>query len=110
MKTRLITATVSAVTAAFILASPAGADDADLCVTAGNIAEAIMAARQEHHPLHQTLALMTDGMDEETTGWITALTLTAYGRPAYATDGAQRTAIAAFRNRIELACYLGADE
>ena len=77
---------------------------ADQCQDAGDLAEAVMTARQNGAPISQ---LMEIASGQEI---IVKMVLMAYGEPRYSTDQFQSRAIEDFRNLWEVGCYQAMSE
>ena len=72
---------------------------ADQCQDAGDLAEAVMTARQNGAPISQLMEI-ANGQEI-----IVKMVLMAYGEPRYSTDEFQSRAIEDFRNLWETGCY-----
>ena len=72
---------------------------ADQCQDAGDLAEAVMTARQNGAPISQLMEI-ANGQEI-----IVKMVLMAYGEPRYSTDEFQSRAIEDFRNLWEVGCY-----
>ena len=72
---------------------------ADQCQDAGDLAEAVMTARQNGAPISQLMEI-ANGQEI-----IVKMVLMAYGEPRYSTDQFQSRAIEDFRNLWEVGCY-----
>ena len=88
---------------AFALALAASAQ-ADQCQDAGDLAEAVMTARQNGAPISQLMEI-ANGQEI-----IVQMVLMAYGEPRYSTDEFQSRAIEDFRNLWEVGCYQAMSE
>ena len=88
---------------AFTLALATSAQ-ADQCQDAGDLAEAVMTARQNGAPISQLMEI-ANGQEI-----IVKMVLMAYGEPRYSTDEFQSRAIEDFRNLWEVGCYQAMNE
>ena len=88
---------------AFTLALATSAQ-ADQCQDAGDLAEAVMTARQNGAPISQLMEI-ANGQEI-----IVKMVLMAYGEPRYSTDQFQSRAIEDFRNLWEVGCYQAMSE
>ena len=77
---------------------------ADQCQDAGDLAEAVMTARQNGAPISQLMEI-ANGQEI-----IVKMVLMAYGEPRYSTDQFQSLAIEDFRNLWEVGCYQALSE
>lgn len=77
---------------------------ADQCQDAGDLAEAVMTARQNGAPISQLMEI-ANGQEI-----IVQMVLMAYGEPRYSTDQFQSRAIEDFRNLWEVGCYQAMSE
>ena len=72
---------------------------ADQCQDAGDLAEAVMTARQNGAPISQLMEI-ANGQEV-----IVQMVLMAYGEPRYSTDEFRSRAVEDFRNLWEVGCY-----
>ncbi|WP_244430472.1 hypothetical protein [Brucella rhizosphaerae] len=93
-----------------LTATVAHADDKpvsdEFCTRLGSLAANIMKARQSEAPMSELIARVSKHSDDQV--W-RKLVVSAYESPAYASDQAQKGAIDAFRNKIELQCFKSAN-
>lgn len=82
----------------------AASAQADQCQDAGDLAEAVMTARQNGAPISQLMEI-ANGQEI-----IVKMVLMAYGEPRYSTDQFQSRAIEDFRNLWEVGCYQAMSE
>lgn len=91
----------AAIAFTLVLATSAQADQ---CQDAGDLAEAVMTARQNGAPISQLMEI-ANGQEI-----IVKMVLMAYGEPRYSTDQFQSRAIEDFRNLWEVGCYQAMSE
>ncbi len=85
-----------------ILSAPVMAGELASCDQLGGTAERIMKHRQDNGSMSQIMALVNQHAPS-----LSGLVLAAYKEPLFSTYAYKQTAIAEFRNDVELACYEG---
>lgn len=87
-------------------ASLAATVDDKVCKELGRLAENVMVLRQKEFPLSAAIEKLVDTQpDKQAAGLIRIVILAAYQELAFSHPENQKTAIASFRNSIEVQCF-----
>lgn len=106
MKRIITTAALALTLAAPVSAAPLTDAEIAACADMGQIADAIMTARQSGRSMSDIIALTT-GRDyaQPVIDLVQGLAVIAYQSPRYRSDRVQQEAIQDFRNMVESECF-----
>lgn len=98
--------TIATTAALMLVTTLASAADKEYCKFLGEVATATMKLRQMDTDLTKSMEILSENApDEANRKLFIDMALMAYEEPAYATQGMQEKAVAAFSNKIQLSCY-----